>query len=57
MSKSYRFDPTDEYGGDNLRPISKKELKAQRRERKRNDEALDEQMQPEDDGATSKPAW
>lgn len=49
MSKSYRFDPDDDFGGDNLRPISKKELKAQRRDRKRNEQALDDQMQPDDD--------
>ena len=57
MSKSYRFDPEEEFGGENLRPMSKKELKAQRKDRKRNDQALDDQMQPEDDGPISKPAW
>jgi len=53
MSKSYRFDPEDDFGGDNLRTMSKKELKALRRERRRNEQVLDEQMKPDhevDDG-------
>lgn len=49
MSKSYRFDPEEDFGGDNLRPMSKKALKAQRNVRKRNDQALDDQMQPDDE--------
>lgn len=57
MAKTFRFDPEDDFGGDNLRTISKKELKAQRKARRRDEQALDDQMQAEDDGATSKPAW
>ena len=57
MAKTYRFDPDDDFGGDNIAPVSKKELKAARKARRRDEASLDEQMQPEDDGATSKPAW
>lgn len=56
MAKTYRFDPDEEYGGDNLPPMSRKELKAQRRERKRNDQVLDDQMQPDDD-STNERGW
>ncbi len=50
MSKSYRFDPDADFGGDNQAPVSKKELKRQRRERRKDDTTLDDQMQPDDDG-------
>lgn len=49
MSKTFRFDPEEDFGGDNLPTMSKKDLKAARKERKRNDLALDEHMQPETD--------
>lgn len=48
MSKSYRFDPDDDFGGDNIAPVSRKQLKEQRKARKRDELALDEQMQPDD---------
>ena len=48
MAKTYRFDPNEDFGGDNLRPVSKKELKAARRARRRNEQALDDQMQPDE---------
>lgn len=49
MSKSFRFDPDDEFGGDNLPPMSRKELKAARKARRNKEQALDEQMQPDDE--------
>ncbi len=49
MSKSYRFDPEDDFGGDNQAPTSRKQLKEARKARRRDEAALDEHMQPEDD--------
>jgi len=49
MGKTYRFDPKEYYGGDNLPPKSKKELKAERRAKHAKDIALDDQMKSDDD--------
>ncbi len=54
MGKSYRYDPDEDYGGDNLPPKSKKELKADRRAKHAKEKALEDQMRPDpkdvDDG-------
>lgn len=49
MSKSFRFDPEDDYGGDHLAPMSRKELKAARRARKRNEDVFDQLEQVDDE--------
>jgi len=56
MSKSYRFDPEEDFGGDNLPPKPKKELKAERQARRSKDAVLDDQMQPDEDSSSER-AW
>ncbi len=50
MSKSFRYDPRDDDGGESYTRQSKKELKRQRKERRKDEDRLDELMEREDDG-------
>lgn len=47
MAHTYRYDPEDDYGGEHLSKLSKKELKRQRKERHKREAALDQHMEPE----------
>lgn len=49
MSKSFRYDPRDDDGGDSFSRISKKELKRQRQERRKDERRLSELMERDDD--------
>ena len=48
MGKSYKFDPYDDDFSGRPSKADRKRMKAERRERRKRDEALDEQMRPVD---------